>query len=207
MLSKSNRRSLRRRPKRANRTTRSGATKPEQLWKLTSINISRSLPALRQWMRGDSQYVSVLNGQSLYNVDSFAFTGVGNLAASAQTMVEASQDYRFLAIKVLVVPLGDYTGFSSFTFADDTSQSASSAYANSTVTRIQNTNKQPPRSLVWKNSSLYDLGFSSSGGNFPATICNFLIYSATNAVNGTGATINYFRLEFQILCEYRGIGS
>jgi len=166
---------------------------------------------ISMWFVGDPLILSVANGSSTFSTTTVAFDQIGKLGAVGNTVVGSFQDFRFLKIRATMHQIGDNAGVTVYGFTEEAGITVSNYATNANVMYISNSNKRPPRVLEWTAASYSDLTFTDVTATISPAPVTFYAYTNntdfSTATNGTGSAITYFRVVFDILCEFRGVGN
>lgn len=197
--------------KRNSRRNRSRKARPSSLVDLSRTSgISKTITA-RDWLRGDPLLLSITSSTVVFSGTPYvSFDNTSVLGTSSTTRVNTYQDWRILEITAKVIPLQPaYAGSTAFGFSENPSDAGSSTFAvqGRCLVLPNNNNNSMPRTLHWRARNFDDLAFKSTSSSISPVPVIFTAYTNNTDFGTASAVANsmVFRVEFDLLCEFRGL--
>jgi hypothetical protein len=177
---------------------------------VSSTSLSRPV---RLVLRADPLLLTVATATSIFVTPTyFTFDTVSDLSTENGTLVNLFQAWRMIKIVAKITPMSTYTGSAAFGFAEDIgSISSISAFAASSRAMVRvHSNVRGTTRLVWNAASYEDLNFHEVATAISPAPVSFIAYTNLadfgTTLNGTGGTLLYYRVDFDVTCDLRGLG-
>ncbi len=180
------------------------------------INVSRASGiaktiTARDWLRADPLLLSIsISTASFSGTPYVQFDNVSKMSQASADRLNTYQDWRILEIEALIIPLQPaYAGSTHFGFSENTGDAGSATFATDGRGLVlpNNNNNATPRKLRWRARNFDDLAFKQTNSSLSPVPVIFTAFT-NNADFGTASatgTATIFRVEFDVLCEYRGL--
>jgi hypothetical protein len=177
------------------------------------ISSSPASRPVRQVLRADPLLLTVATATSIFVTPTYyTFDTLSDLSTESATLAGYFQSWRMIRIVAKITPMSTYTGSAAFGFSEDsavTSAISNFAASGSTLTRVHSNVRGTTR-MVWNAASYMDLDFHETSTAISPAPVTFVAYTNLadfgTTLNGTGGTLLYYRVDFSVTCDLRGLG-
>ncbi len=194
-------------------TRNSNSRNINTLVSLSKISGIKQTVVTRDWLRGDPLILTVLNTAVVFTGTPYVqFDSTSILATSSETRVNTFQDWRILKIVAKITPLSPaFAGSTSFGFSEDSADAGNTNFATQgrCLVLSNNGNNSSVRRLSWTAANFDDLSFHRTSASVTPVPVIFNAYTDNTNFGTVGATGNtiVFRVEFDLLCDMRGLSA